>query len=267
MINKTIHYNQIKVNYAVYGNGLPVVLIHGFGEDSSIWENQIPILEKSFKLIVPDLPGSGKSEQLLSENTSIDDYVKVIHAILKNETINSFVIIGHSMGGYISLAYAEKYPDSLMGLGLFHSTAFADSEIKKETRKKAMAFIAENGAQAFLKTSTPGLFFNIEKHQAPINELLSKGIEFANETLISYYHAMLERPERTSVLSNATFPVLFIAGQYDIAVPLADSLKQATLANETWFHVLQNAGHMGMIEETEKANEILECFLEKFLPI
>lgn len=261
MSSKTIQYNQTKVNYAIYGNGLPVVLIHGFGEDGSIWINQIPLLEKTFKLIIPDLPGSSKSERLLSENPSIEDYATVIHAIIKNEDIHSFVIIGHSMGGYIALAYGEKYPTFIKGLGLFHSTAFADSSNKIEARKKSISFIEEHGSQAFLKTSTPGLFYNQQIHQAAINNLISNGITIEKQTLIEYYQAMMNRPDRTAVIQKASFPILFIAGQHDIAVPITDSLKQSHWANATHFHILENSGHMGMIEENEKANEILLEYL------
>ena len=261
MSNKTIQYNQVKVNYAVYGNGLPVVLIHGFGEDGSIWINQIPILEKIFKIIVPDLPGSGKSERLLYENPSLEDYADVIHAIIKNEALNSLVIIGHSMGGYIALAYGEKYPTFIKGLGLFHSTAFADSSTKIEARKKSISFIEEYGSQAFLKTSTPGLFYNQQIHQAAINNLISNGINIEKQTLIAYYHAMMSRPDRTAVIQKASFPILFIAGQHDIAVTITDSLKQSHLANATHFHILENSGHMGMIEEKEKAIELLLGYL------
>ena len=261
MSNKTIQYNQAKLNYAIYGNGMPVVLIHGFGEDGSIWTNQIPLLEKTFKLIVPDLPGSGKSERLLSENPSIEDYAAVIHAIIKKEDIHSFVIIGHSMGGYIALAYGEKYPTFIKGLGLFHSTAFADSSTKIEARKKSISFIEEYGSQAFLKTSTPGLFYNQQIHQAAINNLISNGVNIEKQTLIEYYQAMMNRPDRTAVIQKASFPILFIAGQHDIAVPITDSLKQSHWANATHFHILENSGHMGMIEENEKANEILLEYL------
>jgi pimeloyl-ACP methyl ester carboxylesterase len=166
------------------------------------------------------------------------------------------------MGGYVALAYGEKYSEGIIGLGLFHSTAFADNELKIETRKKAIAFITENGSSAFLKTTTPGLFYDKEKNQSAIETLLANANQFEKETLAAYYKSIMNRPDRTAVLRNASYPVLFIAGQHDIAVPLSDSLKQAALSELTFFYLLKNSGHMGMVEEKDKANEIIQTFLQ-----
>ena len=262
MINNTTDFKSASISYCLYGEGFPVILLHGFGEDSSIWKNQIEFLSNQFTLIVPDIPGSGKSDPLKNEVSGIEEYAESIRAVVIKENIECPVIIGHSMGGYIALAYGEKYPEEIKGLGLFHSTAFADNELKKETRKKAIPFIEEHGSSAFLKTTTPGLFFDKEKNHEIIESLLANGGNFKKETLAQYYKAMLNRPDRTSVLKNGSFPVLFIAGQHDIALPLSDSLKQAALSEITFFHVLENSGHMGMLEEKEKANEILSGYLK-----
>lgn len=265
MIDKTILYKSASIRYRLYGKGMPVVLLHGFGEDGSIWKNQIEFLSSQFTLIVPDLPGSGKSSPLENKEANIEEYAESIRAIVTKENISSLVIIGHSMGGYVALAYGEKYSESIIGLGLFHSTAFADNELKIEARKKAIAFIVENGSSAFLKTTTPGLFYDKEKNQSTIDALLSNANQFEKETLVEYYQSMMNRPDRTAVLTNATYPVLFIAGQHDIAVPLSDSLKQAALSDVTFFHLFENSGHMGMIEEKDKANHILLDFLNVFI--
>lgn len=261
MIDKTILYKSASIRYRIYGKGMPVILLHGFGEDGSIWKNQIEFLSSQFTLIVPDLPGSGKSSPLKNEDANIEEYAESIRAIVTEENINSLVIIGHSMGGYVALAYGEKYSEGIIGLGLFHSTSFADNELKIEIRKKAIAFIAENGSPAFLKTTTPGLFYDKEKNQSAIEALLANSNQFEKETLAAYYKSMMNRPDRTAVLRSASYPVLFIAGQHDIAVPLSDSLKQAALSDVAFFHIFENSGHMGMIEEKGKANQVIQAFL------
>ncbi|HET9278773.1 MAG TPA: alpha/beta hydrolase, partial [Flavitalea sp.] len=147
--------------------------------------------------------------------------------------------------------------------GLFHSSAFADSEEKKETRKKGIEFIKQHGPFAFLKTATPNLFSPHSKEQMPnaIDEFIESLKGFSGDALISYYQAMMKRPDRIAVLKNTKSAVLFIAGEHDNAIPLTDVLKQCHLPEKSYFHLLKKSGHMGMMEETEKANRILEEFL------
>ena len=137
------------------GKGKPVVLIHGFGEDGNIWDKQVAFLKDHFRLIIPDLPGSGRSA--LIPDMSIEGMAEAMHSMLMNEGISACVVLGHSMGGYLTLAMAEKYPDLFRSFGLIHSSAFADSEEKKAARSKSIEFIKNNGANEFLRTAIPGL--------------------------------------------------------------------------------------------------------------
>ena len=166
METKYFLFQKKKIQYEVYGKGKPIILLHGFGEDSKVWEQQISFLQNHFKLIIPDIPGSGQSECI--PNANIETYAHVIQALCDIENKNEPVsLIGHSMGGYIALAFAEKFPQYLSAFGLFHSSAFADTEEKKETRRKAIDFIKNNGVHAFLKTSTPNLFTQQYQEQHP----------------------------------------------------------------------------------------------------
>lgn len=173
-------------------------------------------------------------------------------------------LIGHSMGGYITLAFAEKYPALLNGFGLFHSTAYADSEEKKETRKKGIEFIKKNGAFAFLKTSIPNLYSPVTKKLNPqlIAYQIERSHKFSGAALVNYYRSMMQRPDRTEILKNSRLPVLFILGKYDNAVPLKDGLEQCSLPDLAYIHVLENAGHMGMREEPAESNQILRNYLK-----
>ena len=270
MKEKHINHSNTKLHYKTTGTGLPVVLIHGFAEDSSIWDNQVEYLKNDYKLIIPDLPGSGASgmiNTLLSEgerlgmrSIGMEDYAECIKHILDEEKIGKCIMIGHSMGGYITLAFAEKYPGSLISFGLFHSSAYADDDIKVETRKKAIGFIETNGSEAFLKTSIPGLFYDQGNSGQP-DALIEKGKAFSAKALIQYYKAMIARPDRTNILKNSTAAVLFIMGEHDKAVPFKHSLAQSYLPDLSYMYVLRNSAHMGMLEEPARCNQILAYFL------
>lgn len=259
---KKIQYKGIAIHYKIIGKGLPVFLIHGFGEDGNIWQSQIDYLCENYLLIIPDIPGSGNSASLMGTDIKIDDYADCIKAIASEEQMEKFVIIGHSMGGYISLAYLEKYPNELIGLGLIHSTAFADDIQKIETRKKGIQFIYNNGSESFLKTSIPGLFFNTESNQKNIDTLLTKSANFSKEQLIQYYEAMIKRPDRSFLFKNTKVPILIIAGKYDIAITKQAILQQVKMPGLCHFHLLKESGHMGMLEESLHSNEILAKYLQ-----
>ncbi len=265
-----IEFQNKKIFYRLVGKGNPVLLVHGFAEDGNVWNKQIDALKETNLLIIPDLPGSGSSE-MPEGKASIDDYAEVLKALV-DETIftnaekndGTFCMIGHSMGGYITLAFAEKYPQLLNSIGLFHSSAYADSEEKVATRKKGIEFIRKNGTEAFLKTSVPNLFCEESKNEKPelIAQLLDIAKTISPGALIQYYEAMITRPDRTSVLKTFANPVLFIAGKFDTAVPLQASLEQCSIPSISIFHVLQHSGHMGMWEEVELSDFFLTDFLK-----
>jgi len=265
-------FQNKQIHYKVYGSGRPVILLHGFGEDSNVWEPQVNFLQNNFRLIVPDIPGSGESELIL--DADIDAYAEIIKMLCdlelqvpspedRSDGIGNFSLIGHSMGGYITLAFAEKYPAYVKSFGLFHSSAFADNDEKKATRKKAIEFIRENSAYTFLKTSTPNLFTTQYRETQPgkVNALIEAGMNFTAEALVQYYEAMIARPDRTDVLKTFTRSVLFIIGQHDLAIPFESSMQQCYLPAQSHVHILRESAHMGMWEEAQKANSILLDFL------
>jgi pimeloyl-ACP methyl ester carboxylesterase len=245
---------------------MPVVLLHGFGEDSRIWEGQVDALQSVCRLYVPDIPGSGLSTvnaDALDAIGSLDAIADTIIDFLQHVVGEPAILLGHSMGGYLALAIAEQQPALLCGLGLVHSTAFADSEEKKETRRKAIDFITRYGSRAFLETAIPGLFGSAfaQTNLAEIDALVNRSEQFAPETLVSYYRAMLSRPNRTQVLKGSAWPVLFVIGTEDKTAPMTDVLQQTHLPETSVVHVLENTGHMGMLEQPDQLNKILADFV------
>lgn len=236
-------------------------MLHGFGEEGSVWRNQFDLFT-DHQLLIPDLPGSGESEAI--DDMSMEGLASAVKELVNNlQPGKRSTLIGHSMGGYVALAFAEKYPDSLNAFGLFHSTAFPDSEEKRETRQKGIRFIQEHGAFEFLKTTTPNLFApkTKEENGGVIDEQLATVRNFSAENLVSYYEAMMQRPDRTDVLRNSQVPVLFVLGKYDAAVPVEDGWKLCHLPHLSYIHHLENAGHMGMLEEVAETAQLLTRFV------
>jgi pimeloyl-ACP methyl ester carboxylesterase len=265
-VDKTIVYRSRSIHYREEGEGFPVLLIHGLAEDSALWDEQVVSLRKDYRLIVPDLPGSGRSP-LLSGEPSIDELADAVKALCDGAGVGQCILIGHSMGGYIALAFAEKYPDRLRAFGLFHSTAYADSEEKKATRRKTIDFIRKNGSPAFMRQSVPNLLSESTRQDRPaiMKGLIDRYSDFQPESLIYYHEAMIRRPDRVSVLQHFTGPVLFIIGGQDKAVPLEHALQQCHIPALSQVTILENAGHMGMLEDSQRSNRVLQTFINFIL--
>lgn len=261
-MHKILETENGQLSYFLYGKGEPVVLLHGFGEDSRIWQKQIQFLQNRFQLIVPDLRGSGLST-LPQHPLSVESMAQDLQLILKTENIQQCILLGHSMGGYVTLAFAEKYSHMLTAFGLIHSTAYADSEEKKAARKKSIAFINEHSAFEFIQTTIPNLFsaaFNKQQKQQVL-QLTEQGRQFSKAALTAYYEAMIARPDRTEILRNSTVPVLFFIGEEDKAVNPGDMLKQSSLPAVSQVPLVNGIAHMGMLEATGELNTCIDEFV------
>jgi pimeloyl-ACP methyl ester carboxylesterase len=249
--------------YRVMGTGKPVVLLHGFAEDGTIWQHQVEALQASYRLIVPDLPGSGRSG--MSEDMSMEGLAASVKQVIADELPGNepVVMIGHSMGGYITLAFAQKYPERLQAIGLFHSTARADNEERKALRQKGIEFMLQHGAELFIRQTTPNQFSPSFKQEHPevVQEILERYSNFSNESLVQYYRAMMVRPDRTDILKKSIWPVLLIAGEHDMGIPPEQLMQQSYLPSLSYIHLLKHSAHMGMLEEQELSNKFLADFL------
>jgi pimeloyl-ACP methyl ester carboxylesterase len=266
---KNFQYFNTNISYRIEGEGEPIVLVHGFGEDSQVWKSQVEYLKDKFMVIVPDIPGSGKSSMLegLSQAVTLGDYAVCIQALLLHEKIDQCFIFGHSMGGYITLAFVELYPNFVKGFGLIHSSAYADSEEKKQNRQRGIEMMEEYGAHAFLQKTIPDLFSSAFKkeHPAVIEQFISDARQFSKEACQQYYTAMMRRPDRQLTLKNSKVPVLLVAGTEDVAAPLNDILEQAKLPSISYIHVLDGVGHLGMMEAPGKINQYLDAFVSQLV--
>lgn len=258
---KEINQNKASGAYWDEGQGEVVVLLHGFPENNEIWARQTGWLAQYFRVLVPDLPGSGRTP--ISVPLTIDSMAAFVQAILQQEQISSAVIIGHSMGGYVALALAELQPALIKALGLFHSTALADTEEKKEARRKSIKIMEQYGSEAFVRQALPAMFSPATRtaHPELVEDYIRMGAQCRQETLIAYYEAMIGRPDRTATLQQAGFPVLFIMGKDDTAVPLQSIWSQVVMPGISNIHVLEETGHLGMWEQTDVSNQVLHEFI------
>ena len=246
---------QIACYLSGKGDEIPVVLLHGFCEDSKMWEEWLELLPPRYFIRI-DLPGFGHSELL--DDLSIESMAEAVVAVLDHLGITTFHLTGHSMGGYVSLALAEKQPLRLASLCMFHSHPFADPEDKKANRLKSIEFIKKNGHILYVRQLVPSLFaYDFSKgYQMEVNKLIHYAIQHSPEAIMAALEAMRNRPDRSGILEKIPCPVLFFIGKHDAAISLEVSLAQACLPAQADIQLLPTTGHMGMFEaqrETAKA--------------
>lgn len=257
----TFIYQKRKIHYQVVGSGQPVLLIHGYCEDLRMWDHFIPLLPDA-QYITVDLPGFGASE--IEETVSIVQMAEMIKSLLDHLKIERLIMIGHSMGGYVSLAFAEKYGSMLKGLGLFHSHPYADTESQKVNRTRSADFVRKNGSVHFVKQLMPKLFpasftrFN----NFLINNLVFRASRFPEAGILNGQEAMRDRQDRTAVLENAVYPVLFIIGKKDTTVEAEKARNQTALPNQAMIRILPDVGHMGMLEAPRQTAAIVGEFID-----
>ena len=262
----SFEFDKHQMGYTKSGDGPAVILLHGFGEDHHIFNSTVSILEKKYTVYTPDLLGTGMSSiNTFPSNFSIEYLADSTAALIQHEKIESCVVLGHSMGGYVTVAFAKKYPQYLKGFGLLHSTALPDTPIKIENRLRGITFIQKFGTTSFLETTAPNLFgtYTQKNHPQLITEFIQSIPAFSNEALTSYYQAMMARPNLTLVLETTPLPVLFILGDQDIPVALEDTLPQTKMPQRAYLYVLENCGHMGMLEQPIHFNNAVLDFLDK----
>jgi pimeloyl-ACP methyl ester carboxylesterase len=244
-----------------------LLLIHGFGEDHSIWKNQIEFLSQHYRVIAPNLPGVHCKPLIIhhSHKPSISNYVEVLHDLMHSLHIEKYFIAGHSMGGYIGLAFADYYVNHVIGLALVHSNTFEDSAAKKEVRLKVAEFIQEQGTRKFLETSTQNLFGNNFKkvHPDKIQDVIDSVSDISPEAMIQFVMAMRNRDSHEHMLREQHIPIGMIVGEEDIAVSIEDSLLQTQLLPAKNVIILKQVGHMGMLEATEQVNNALLGFIQE----
>lgn len=249
-----------EISYKKHGSGPPLILLHGFPMNRTIWNAFADRLSTDFTIYTPDLPGFGDSP-LLAGEFSLSQVASVMNDWVKENHIVSPAVIGHSMGGYVAMEMVRQSPLSFSALGLFHSTAIDDSAEKKESRTKVLQFVDDNGVLAFTSNFIQPLFAD-QNHPA-ISTVKEITIQASAEAVKGYTRAMRDRDDTTEVLRAFGGPVLIIGGDSDKAIPADSLIKQGGLNKNISVHILADTGHMGMVERLDETSGIVRDFLLK----
>lgn len=258
-----VNFKNTQIHYKTVGQGNTVVLLHGFLESMEIWKKFSKVLSNEFQVISIDLPGHGKSS-CIAQTHSMDYMAKSVKAVLEFLKINSCVMIGHSMGGYVTLAFAEKYPEVLKGFGMFHSQAGSDTAEAKKNRDRTIQLI-ENDRMGFIQLFIPDLFApaNRKRFNIAIQTLKEQAGDTSKEGIIAALRGMKERPDRRFVLETTKHPVLYILGKEDSRIPVDEVIKQTMLPKRCEIQILKDVGHMGYIEAEFYTLNTIKYFAEK----
>ncbi len=230
---------------------ISVLLLHGFCLDHTIWKSVLELInDPRINLIIPDIPGYGGS--LECDEYSIPRLADNILSLINQKEINQFYFLGHSLGGYIALEFASKYPNKLKGLGLIHSHPFADSEERKQARKNAISLIDSKGTYLYLKQMIFSLFDPIFLSNNPLipEKLLTNALQIKPSVITKTLQAMIDRKDQSHLLDSLSIPFLFFNGKKDPVIP--NELRQKYLnisnPNHTINILAENSAHMGMFE-------------------
>ncbi len=260
---KTATFKKGKINFSDTGKGRVVVLLHGFLGSHLIWENTIADLSRSYRVIAIDLPGHGNTQNFGYVHT-MELMAKSVKAVLDCLRIKKYVLVGHSMGGYVTLAFADLFPDNINGFCLFHSSGYADTEDKKRDRVRSAKVVKAN--------------YKIYTHEVIRNlfatknlKYLKKEISFANKIayktskqgIVASLLGMKDRPARDIILGLVEYPIMMIIGELDNVLPFEQLLEQSKKIRNKTVLYLEHDGHMAFLENPRVTNKALRKFLRK----
>lgn len=237
------------LNYEISGNGKEnLVLLHGFMENLFVWDHLVENLSSDFKIIKIDLPGHGQSK-IYDEVHRMEFMAEKVNEVIENLHIRAFHIIGHSMGGYVSLAFATLFPEKLKSLTLFFSSFLADTEDKKDIRQRSLRVIKEN-FKTYVNAGVPNFFGPFEKEKLHNEIQLAKEIALSTpeEGALAAMKGMILRTDKTDVINNFNNRILVIAGKHDPAVPTESLIKKLPNKENIRSYVL-DCGHNGQLEK------------------
>jgi pimeloyl-ACP methyl ester carboxylesterase len=256
-----ILYKNTKISYSDTGKGNAIVLLHGFLENQTMWQNLIPELSKKHRIITIDLLGHGESG-CLGYVHSMEDNAEAVRAVLSKMRIRKAVFVGHSMGGYVALAFAELYPATLKGLVVLNSTSKADSEERKTNRSRAINAVKKDYI-GFVRLSIANLF-NPDNRELLVDEIEKVRVEALQTPLqgiVASLEGMKIRKDREILLRSATYPILLILGIKDPVLNYEDGLKQ--IENTSIKRITFPDGHMSHIENREELLKVLLYFFKE----
>lgn len=257
---KQISYKNTSISYSDTGKGTAVVLLHGFLENQSMWKDLTPILSHKNRIITIDLLGHGATE-CLGYVHSMENNAEIVKAVLSHLRIRKVIFVGHSMGGYVALAFADLFPQKMKGLVLLNSTSFEDSAERKKNRARAVKAV-KSDYETFIRLSIANLFSpdNRERLSDAIEKVKKQALQTPLQGIIASLEGMKIRKERVFVLQTANYPKLLILGKKDGVLNYEDNLNQ--IENTDTQLVSFRDGHMSHIENKDELKTVLLNFFK-----
>lgn len=259
-LKQTLLYKNINISYSDSGKGTAVVFLHGFLENSSMWDVLAPEFSKKYRIITIDMLGHGQTG-CLGYIHSMEDMADAVHAVLHDLRIRKAIFVGHSMGGYVALAFAELYPDMVKGIVLLNSTSRADSDERKINRDRAIRAVKQSYTN-FVRMSIANLFSenNRERLEAEIEAVKQEALKTPLQGIVAALEGMKVRKDREVILHFAPYPILLILGKRDPVLNYEESLDQ--LDGTTVKLITYPDGHMSHIENKEQLLKDLPEFFK-----
>jgi pimeloyl-ACP methyl ester carboxylesterase len=260
-MNRSFLFENITVTYSDTGQGQTVVLLHGYLVTKEVWQKVAEMLSFKFRVLAVDLPGHGDSG-VAGEKHTMEFLAETVRAVINHAGAEQVILVGHSMGGYVTLAFAENHPELLKGYVLFHSHPWADTPETIEKRQREIDIVRAGGKDIMYPANLSMMF--AEKNLVPMAEELALLKRYASrnpaEGIIALLNGMIVRPERSSVIESGEQPFLWILGRHDRYFSPEKALKNIKLPVNGNVFILENSGHLGFIEETERSAELLAGF-------
>ncbi|MEN8202198.1 MAG: alpha/beta hydrolase [Bacteroidota bacterium] len=250
---KKTSYKNINVVYTDHGQGPCVVLLHGYLETSRIWEDFVQKFPEGIRLISIDLPGHGASGTW-GPSHQMDDLAASVLAVLEAEQVEKVFLAGHSMGGYVTMAFVELFPERLLAYSLVHSTCYADTEEKKKNRDREISLVRCGKKGQIINVNIPKGFAtdNVDRMSGEVERVRQIAQSNPDEGVVAILNGMKERPDRSHVLKDPSLPLLLIGGMKDNYIPVEVFEQLVLMAPHASVLKLGNSGHMGFIEEADK---------------
>lgn len=260
-LQKTITFKNSSVQYSDTGKGTAVVFLHGFLENSTMWDTFIPELSKKNRVITIDLLGHGKTDPVGYVQT-MEDNADLVHTVLQELGVRKAVLAGHSMGGYVALAFAELYPDKIKGIALINSTSRADSDERKKNRDRAIKAV-KHDYTSFVRLSVGNLFSenNRERLSGEIENVKQEALKTPLQGIVASLEGMKIRKDREVLLHFAPYPVLLVLGKADPVLNYEENVGQ--IENTSVKLVTFADGHMSTIENRDELLTELQSFLKE----
>ena len=260
-MKRSIHFEGIVISYGVSGAGKAVVLLHGYLEAGEVWKPLAENLEQKFKVIVIDLPGHGKST-VCGDIHTMEFLAGAVRAVLADSGAERAVMVGHSLGGYATLAFAELYPELLAGYVLFHSHPHADNPEAVARRRREIAIVSSGRKNIMYPGNVRMMFAGKNLHSMKKEHERVKMIASGNpgNGIIALLNGMIARPSRKTVLEKGEVPLLWILGRWDLYFTPEKALHDIKLPDNAQVVILNDSGHLGFLEETERSAALIAGF-------